>query len=57
MYVDNIEEFSKNDYKLETLIPAIRIYSQNRGMEFSIEMKIMHHAKNKKVRKDQQRKE
>ena len=29
--------FAKNEKELETLIHAVRIYSQDRGMEFGIE--------------------
>ena len=37
MYMDDIELFAKNEKELETLIHAVRIYSLNIGMEFSIE--------------------
>ena len=37
MYIDDIKRFSKNERKLETLIQAVRIYSQGVGMEFGIE--------------------
>ena len=37
MYMDNIKLFAKNEKELETLIHAVRIYSQDIGMEFSIE--------------------
>ena len=37
MYMDDIKLFAKNEKELETLIHAVRIYSQDRGMEFSIE--------------------
>ena len=36
MYVD-IKLFAKNEKELETLIHAVRIYSQDIGMEFGIE--------------------
>ena len=36
-YVDNIKLFAKNEKELETLIHAVRIYSQDIGMEFGIE--------------------
>ena len=35
--MDNIKLFSKNEKELETLIHAVRIYSQDIGMEFFIE--------------------
>ena len=37
MYMDDIKLFAKNERELETLIHAIRIYSQDIGMEFGIE--------------------
>ena len=37
MYMDDIKLFSKNEKELETLILAVRIYSQGIGMEFGIE--------------------
>ena len=37
MYMDDIKLFAKNEKELETLIHTIRIYSQDIGMEFSIE--------------------
>ena len=37
MYVDDIKLFAKNEKELETLIHAVRIYSQDIGMEFGIE--------------------
>ena len=37
MYMDDIKLFAKNEKELETLIHAVRIYSQDIGMEFSIE--------------------
>ena len=41
MYMDDIKLFAKNEKELETLIHAVRIYSQNIGMEFVIEKCIM----------------
>ena len=38
MYRDDIKLFAKNEKELETLIHAIRIYSQDIGMEFGIEI-------------------
>ena len=35
--MDDIKLFSKNEKELETLIHAVRIYSQVIGMEFGIE--------------------
>ena len=37
MYMDNNKLFAKNEKELKTLIHAIRIYSQDTGMEFGIE--------------------
>ena len=37
MYMDGIKLFAKNEKELETLIHAVRIYSQDIGMEFGIE--------------------
>ena len=37
MYMDDIKLFAKNEKELETLIHAVRIYSQYIGMEFGIE--------------------
>ena len=37
MYMDDIKLFAKNEKELETLIHAVRIYSQDIGMEFGIE--------------------
>ena len=37
MYMDDIKLFAKNEKELETLILAVKIYSQDRGMEFGIE--------------------
>ena len=36
IYMDDIKLFAKNDKELETLIHAVRIYSQDIGMEFGI---------------------
>ena len=46
MYMDDIKLFSKNEKELETLIQAVRIYSQDIGMEFGIEK--MCHSCNEK---------
>ena len=37
MHKDDIKLFAKNEKELETLIHAVRIYSQDIGMEFGIE--------------------
>ena len=37
MYMDEILLCAKNEKELETLIHAVRIYSQGIGMEFGIE--------------------
>ena len=37
MYMDDIKLFAKNEKELETLIHAVRIYSQDIGIEFAIE--------------------
>ena len=37
MYMDDIRIFAKNEKELETRIHAVRIYSQDMGMEFGIE--------------------
>ena len=37
MYIDDIKLFAKNEKELENLIHAVRIYSQDIGMEFGIE--------------------
>ena len=37
MYMDDIKLFAKYEKELETLIHAVRIYSQDIGMEFGIE--------------------
>ena len=37
MHMDDIKLFAKTEKELETLIHAVRIYSQDIGMEFGIE--------------------
>ena len=37
MYMDDIKLFAKNEKELETLLQAVRIYSQDIGMEFGKE--------------------
>ena len=41
MYMDDIKLFAKNEKELETLMHAVRIYSQDIGMEFSMDKYIM----------------
>ena len=38
MYMDDIKLFIKNEKELENLIQAVRIYSEDKGMEFGIKM-------------------
>ena len=45
MYMDDIKLFAKNEKELETLIHAVRIYSQNIAIEFGIEMCHARHEK------------
>ena len=37
MYMADIKLFAKNEKELETLIHAVRVYSQDNGMEFGRE--------------------
>ena len=37
IYMDDIKRFAKKEKELETLLHAVRIYSQDIGMEFGIE--------------------
>ena len=37
MYMDDFKLFAKNEKEMETLIYAVRMYSQDIGMEFGIE--------------------
>ena len=60
MYIDEIKLFSKNDKEIETLIQAVKIYSQDIQMEFGIKkcpMLIMSSGKTtndgKKIKKNQ----
>ena len=48
MYMDDIKLFAKNEKELKTLIHAVRIYSQDIGMEFGIEKCAMLVIKNGK---------
>ena len=38
VHMDNIKLFAKNEKELEALIQTVRIYSQNIGMEFGVEL-------------------
>ena len=48
MYMDDIKLFAKNEKELETLIHAVRIYSQDIQMEFGIEKCTMLETKSSK---------
>ena len=48
MYMDNIKVSAKNKKDLETLIHAMRIYSQNIRKEFGVEKRAMLVMKNVK---------
>ena len=37
MYMDDIKLFAKNEKELKTVIKAVRIYCQDKGIEFIIE--------------------
>ena len=37
MYMDDIKLFAKNEKEQETIIHAVRIYSQDKGKEFGFE--------------------
>ena len=39
--MDDIKLFTKNETELEAVLHAVRIYSQDRGMEFGIEKCVM----------------
>ena len=41
MYIDDIKLFAKNEKELYKLIHAVRIYSQDIGMEFGIKKRAM----------------
>ena len=47
MYMDDLKLFAKNMKELETLIQAVRIYSQDRGVEFVIKMCHVNNEKRK----------
>ena len=49
MYMDDIRVFSKNENELEALIQAMRIYSEERRMDFSIEKCAMLIMKNRTI--------
>ena len=48
IYIDNIKLFAKNEKELETLIQAVRIYWEDRGMEFVIDQCVMLIMKSRK---------
>ena len=48
MYTDGMKVFAEHEKELETLIQAIRIYSQDIGMEFGKEKSTMFIMKNEK---------
>ena len=48
IYMNGIKLFAKNEKEVKTLIHTVRIYSQNIGMEFSIEKCAMLVRKNGK---------
>ena len=53
MHIDDIKLFATNTKELETLIQTIRIYSQDKGMEFGKEncaMLIMKNGKRHKTK-------
>ena len=54
MHIDDTKVFAKNEKELETLIQAIRIYSQGIEKEFNIEK--MCHARNEKWEKRKSKK-
>ena len=37
MYMDDIKLFAKNEIELKTLMPKVRIYSQDKGIEYGME--------------------
>ena len=51
MYMDDIKLFAKNEKELETLIQSVRMYTQDIGMEYSIEKYPMLIIRNKKTHK------
>ena len=38
MYMDDVEQFAKNEKEFEALIQTVRIYSDDIGMKFGIEV-------------------
>ena len=48
MYMDDIKLFAKNEKELEILIHAVRIYSQDIGIELGIENCAMRVMKSRK---------
>ena len=51
MYMDDIKLFAKNEKELESLIHTVRIYSQDRGMDFGIKKCVMRVMKSGKRHK------
>ena len=51
MYMDGIKLFAQNKKELETFIQVVRIYSQDIGVEFSIEKCAMLIMRNRKRQK------
>ena len=51
MYMVDIKLFAKNENELETLILTLRIYSQDIGMEFSLEKFTILVMKSGKIKK------
>ena len=48
MYLNDIKLFAKNEKEVETIIQAVRIHSQEIGMEFGIEKCAMQITKSRK---------
>ena len=48
MYMDNIKLFAKNEKELETLIMAVRMYSEYIRMEFDIKKRVILIMKSRK---------
>ena len=48
MYMSDTQQFAENEKELETLIPAVRIYSEDIGMESGIEKYVMLIMKSRK---------
>ena len=48
MFLDDYKQFAENGKEIEKLIPTVRVCSQDRGMEFSIEKCTMLRMTNEK---------